>query len=45
MKTKQLSLSFTLMVVVSAGGESSSDSDYFNIISASGNYIQEKYGA
>jgi hypothetical protein len=45
MKTKQLTLAFTLLVVMGVGGDSSSDSDEFNVISASGNYFQEKYGS
>lgn len=45
MKTKKLSVAFTLLVVVCAGGEESSDSDKSDRVSASGNYFQEKFGA
>jgi len=45
MKTKQLTLALTLLVAICFGGDSSSDSEEFNLKSASSNYFQEKYGA
>ena len=45
MKTKQLTLALTLLVVICFGEDSSSDSEEFNLKGSSGNYFQEKYGA
>jgi len=45
MKTKQLTLALTLLVVICFGEDSSSDSEEFNSKGSSGNYFQEKYGA
>ena len=44
MKMKKLYLAFTLLVVVCAEGEESSDSDKSDRVSASRNNFQEKYG-